>query len=109
MFKALLPFFEYDDKPKFPLSKDQICAREKILARVRSKEYKMVEVACPMCASKEHHILLTADKYGLPSKIAQCTSCYLVYNQERFDNDALKSIYKNAISRNRETARKHLK
>ena len=93
MSKALSPFFEYTHRPKLALSREQKIARRTILSRLADAQYKMIEVNCPQCGNHQYDVLLTTDKYGLPSRAVQCQSCCFVYNQTRFDDKSLKDIY----------------
>ncbi|MCI1279418.1 MAG: class I SAM-dependent methyltransferase [Nitrospira sp.] len=83
----------YDEREVFELTSIQREARNKIRAKLKSGQYSVENVSCPLCESTLTYLLAEKDTYGLPMRTVLCRTCSLVYTNPRLTEKALPEFY----------------
>lgn len=77
----------------------QRAERDRIAAKIRSGEYRMVAAACPSCGSTDFESLADRDRYGLDYALVGCRQCGLVQVSPRLAPASLADFYQSHYRR----------
>ena len=74
------------------LTKTQQSARDAIIKKMETGQYRLVENPC-MCGAKNDAVLAKKDRYGIPIRTVLCRSCGLVRSDPYYDEKAISNFY----------------
>src|SRR5690348_225377 len=80
-------------EPALKLNEVQRRARDCVLNKIATGEYRLTDVDCPYCSDNRGRILAERDTYGLPMEVALCDTCGLIYTRRHLSEQALTRFY----------------
>jgi len=81
--------------PKLPKFKNetQRLTHLVVVEAIRNGELMLIEVACPICGSREFDHIASVDRQGLPVQTVRCLRCPTLYSRRRLSDSALEKFY----------------